>query len=98
MSAPALLISLLLVLLAAPSVAAASPENGRGPWATVNACGPESAPDALGVRASIPGDGSEAEMYVRMTAEWYSELKQRWLPMEGHAVSPWIDAGSASYL
>ena len=98
MSVPLLLTSLLLILLAIPPVAAASDADDRHvAWATVNACAPEARPDALGVRANVPGDGSDAEMYVRITGEWYSEVRQSWLPVDGHSVSPWIDAGSASY-
>jgi hypothetical protein len=51
----------------------------------------------MGVRASLPGDGSSKQMRVRFTAQWYSEGQQAWLPVKGAASSPWIDAGSAEY-
>jgi hypothetical protein len=66
-------------------------------WATVNVCDSPSAPDMLGVRASMPGSGSAGRMYMRFHAEWFSALNQRWLPVGGKSVSPWLSVGSARY-
>jgi hypothetical protein len=62
-------------------------------WATVNSCSPGS----VGVRASLPGDGTSERMRVRFTAQWYSPASQGWVPVTGVASSPWLDAGSARY-
>jgi hypothetical protein len=62
-------------------------------WATVNECGA----GAVGVRASLPGDGSGGRMRVRFSAQWFSHRRQAWMPVKG-AASPWVDAGSADYL
>jgi hypothetical protein len=69
-------------------------QSGPGPlWATVNSCSPSS----VGMRASLPGDGTPKAMRVRFTAQWYSPARQAWLPITGVASSPWLDAGSARY-
>jgi hypothetical protein len=72
----------------------ASGQSTTGPmWATVNACTPTEA----GMRASLPGDGSGAQMEVRFTAQYYSHAQGGWLPVAGAATSPWLSAGSAEY-
>jgi hypothetical protein len=63
-------------------------------WATVNICDTFESPDAMGVRASMPGNGTDQHMYMRFSAEWYSGLRQRWLPVPG-GKSPWVRLGSA---
>jgi len=50
------------------------------------------------MRASLPGDGTRKRMRVRFTAQWYSPARRAWVPVEGVASSPWLDAGSALYL
>jgi hypothetical protein len=89
------LIAFALLLGAAPAQAA---ELGPGPrWATVNVCDSAGQPDVMGVRASLPGDGSEARMFVRFTAQWRDNSQQAWLSVAGEATSPWLPAGSARY-
>ena len=60
-------------------------------WAQVNICNA----NQLGARAQLAGDGSDAEMSVRFTAEWLSP--SGWVPLNGAATSPWQSAGSAVY-
>jgi hypothetical protein len=60
-------------------------------WAQVNICNP----NQLGARAQLAGDGSDAKMSVRFTAQWLSP--SGWVPLDGAATSPWQDAGSAAY-
>jgi hypothetical protein len=80
----------LALAVALPGAAAAAP--GQGPlWATVNTC----APGVVGMRVSVPGDGSGKQQFVRFSAQWWSELKQSWLPIGGSADSPWLPAGSS---
>jgi hypothetical protein len=38
-------------------------------WATVNVCDTERSPDAMGVRASMPGNGKPQVMFMRFTAQ-----------------------------
>jgi hypothetical protein len=81
--------------LLAPGVhaAAASPKLL---WATVNVCDTFESPDAMGIRASMPGNGSGQRMYMRFSAQWYSGLREAWIDVEG-GTSPWRYAGSARY-
>jgi hypothetical protein len=80
--------------LATVMVAHAFGQTGSAPqWATVNSC----SPTAVGVRASLPGDGTRKRMRVRFTAQWFSPAQSAWVPVNGVPSSPWIDAGSAQY-
>lgn len=65
-------------------------------WATVNVCDTERSPDAMGIRASMPGNGTRQVMFMRFSAQWYSGQAERWLEVPG-GVSPWQRAGSARY-
>lgn len=79
--------------LATVAVAHAATQSGSAPqWATVNSCSPTS----VGVRASMPGDGSSGQMRVRFTAQWYSP-QRGWVPVSGVPSSPWLSAGSGQY-
>src|SRR3954447_23431946 len=86
---------LALALLAAP--AAAEPRPNPDLWATVNRCDTPSAPNSMGVRAAMPGDGSRERMYVRFTAQFFSPERRRWLRAGGSGRSPWLYAGVARY-
>jgi hypothetical protein len=86
---------LALSLLAAPAVAEARPNPAL--WATVNRCDTASAPNAMGVRAAMPGDGTRERMYVRFTAQFYSHARGRWLTAAGSGQSPWLYVGLARY-
>jgi hypothetical protein len=87
----------LVALLAAPPAQGA--ELGPGPqWATVNVCDSAGQPNVMGVRASMPGDGSAAQMFARFTAQWHDNSRKAWLPVSGAATSPWLPAGSARYV
>jgi hypothetical protein len=65
-------------------------------WATVNICDTFEYPDGVGIRASMPGNGSRQRMYMRFSAQWWSGLQQAWLDVPG-GTSRWIHAGSARY-
>ena len=87
-----------LICVAALAAAAPAGASQRGPgpqWATVNVCDSAGQPDVMGVRASLPGDGSDAKMFVRFTAQWHDDAQGAWLPVSGAATSPWLHAGSA---
>ena len=55
------------------ALAAAAPAQAGHPdlWATVNVCDTAAFPDAMGVRASMPGNGTRQRMYMRFNASWY---------------------------
>jgi hypothetical protein len=63
-------------------------------WATVNTCDTFESPDAMGLRASMPGNGSKQRMYMRFSAQWYSGSRDAWLDVP-NGRSPWVYAGSA---
>ena len=85
-------IALLLVALLVPAGAQAAPSS---PWATVNVCDPSSARNVIGIRASMPGNGTSQAMFMHFSAEWYSASKKRWVATGSS--SPWLRAGSARY-
>jgi hypothetical protein len=69
--------------------------RGRPFWATVNICDTKDAPNALGVRTSVPGNGSNERIFARYTAQWWSEEAQKWLTVSGSGVTAWVGLGSA---
>jgi hypothetical protein len=79
--------------VAAPADADAAPA-----WATVNVCDSAASPNGVGVRASLPGDGSNAQMAARLTVQWLNARSGAWEPVEGVPSSPWLSAGSARQL
>jgi hypothetical protein len=66
-------------------------------WATVNICDTPSSPDSMGVRASMPGNGTNQRMWMRFRAEYWSRGRQAWAHVTGTGISPWVYAGSAHY-
>jgi hypothetical protein len=89
-----LILAALVAGLATAAVAHAATSGGSGPqWATVNTC----AANAVGVRASLPGDGTSKHMRVRFTAQYFDSGRRAWLPVRGVSSSPWLAAGSAEY-
>jgi hypothetical protein len=69
--------------------------DGRPFWATVNICDTAAAPNALGVRTSVPGNGSGERIFARYTAQWWSSAKQEWITVGGSGVTDWIFLGDA---
>ena len=84
--------TLLVALAAAAPARAADPDL----WATVNICDTPAFPDAMGVRASMPGNGTRQRMYMRFHATFYDRVGQAWYPVEGVRDSPWIFVGNAT--
>jgi hypothetical protein len=72
-----------------------SEADERPYWATVNVCDTKDSPNALGVRTSVPGNGTRQRIFARYTAQWWSEADQKWLTVEGSGVTPWVLVGSA---
>jgi hypothetical protein len=64
-------------------------------WATVNICDTKDSPNALGIRTSVPGNGTRQRIFARYTAQWWSEADQQWLTVAGSGVTPWTLIGSA---
>ena len=64
-------------------------------WATVNICDTARQPDSMGIRASMPGNGTDQRMWMRFRAEYWSRARQAWTAVSGSGVSPWVYAGPA---
>jgi hypothetical protein len=64
-------------------------------WATVNICDTAGSPNALGVRMSVPGNGSGERVFARYTAQWWSSAAQEWKTVGGSGVTDWIYVGLA---
>jgi hypothetical protein len=83
------------------SVASSDPKRSdageaeRPFWATVNICDTTDSPNALGVRTSVPGNGSRQRIFARYTAQWWSGARQEWLTVGGSGVTDWLLVGSA---
>jgi hypothetical protein len=64
-------------------------------WATVNICDTNGSPNALGVRTSVPGNGSDERIWARYTAQWWSCAAQEWKTVGGSGVTDWVYIGVA---
>ena len=84
----------ILAVLAVPAAVQAAPAKRL--WATVNICDPAGGRNVIGIRGSMPGNGTGQRMYMHFAAEWYSASKRRWVPTG--ATSRWIRVGSAEFL
>lgn len=84
------------LLTLAPSPATAKPRS-RNLWATINVCDTPGQPNAMGIRARMPGSARyrRAQMYMRFRAHYFSESEGIWHNVGGTAISPWIRLGSA---
>ena len=67
-------------------------------WATVNICDTLRYPNQMGVRASMPGDGSRKRMYMRFRAQFFNATTNKWHNVKGNGDSGWVLAGSARYV
>ena len=71
-------------------------QDGERPfWATVNICDTTGSPNALGVRTSVPGNGSDERIWARYTAQWWSGAAQEWKTVAGSGVTHWVYVGVA---
>ena len=69
-------------------------EDGERPfWATVNICDTAGSPNALGVRTSVPGNGSDERIWARYTAQWWSGAAQEWKTVGGSGATDWNYVG-----
>ena len=85
----------LLLALALPASASASHRGDL--WATVNVCDTEDHPNVLGVRASMPGNGTRQTMWMRFRASYFDRATGRWRRVGGSAASDWIKLGNARF-
>jgi hypothetical protein len=64
-------------------------------WATVNICDTSNSPNALGIRTSVPGNGSSERIWARFTAQWWSAAAKEWKTVGGSGVTDWNYVGTA---
>jgi hypothetical protein len=86
----------LLALLAGPVAAAQAgmADDERDVWATVNVCDTASAPNTIGIRASMPGSRSGDEMrYMRFVVEYFSGADRRWYRVPAGGDSGFLRVG-----
>ncbi len=86
----------LFVLLVGPIAAAraATTDDAREPWATVNVCDTDAAPNTIGIRASMPGSRSGDEMrYMRFVVEYFSASDRRWYSVAAGGDSGFLRVG-----
>jgi hypothetical protein len=84
-------------LLSAAKLRYFTTEGTRPFWATVNVCDTTTSPNGLGVRASVPGNGSEERVYARFTAQWWSAARKEWLTVAGAGTTDWVYVGTSEY-
>jgi hypothetical protein len=65
-------------------------------WATIDVCNPSDAPDTVGIRGSMPGDGKSNEvMYMRFRLQYLDASTKRWLDLTTEAASGFVAVGRA---
>jgi len=85
-----LVVVFLAVLALFPATAAAKEVE---PWATVNVCDTAKQPDAIGIRASMPGAPKGARLMMRFRVQ-YRDSEGEWADVED-ADSGWRTVGVA---
>jgi hypothetical protein len=74
-----LVVAMLLALALAPSASAADKPRKLPLWATVNVCDTVKHPDAIGIRASMPGlPRKRARLYMRFRVQWRDPADELW--------------------
>jgi len=88
-------LAVLAVTLLLPAAADARPASHL--WSTVNVCDTAKAPDTIGIRARMPGDGTRRRMWMRFRTQFYSEDDYAWEYVTSGGRSPWVEVGSAIF-
>lgn len=84
----------LLVVPVAAAQAAPSTDDRHDVWATVNVCDTTDAPNTIGIRASMPGSRSGAEVrWMRFVVEYYSQSEERWYRLADGGDSGFLRVG-----
>ena len=89
-----LLLALALALVL-PAQAGARPASHL--WSTVNICDTEKAPETIGIRARMPGNGTKQRMFMRFRTQFYSQDDYAWKYVTMGGRSPWVEVGSALF-
>jgi hypothetical protein len=67
-------------------------------WATVDVCNPPDQKHTIGVRGSMPGDGTSNEtMFMRFRVQYRDPKSSQWRDISANADSGYVNVGSARY-
>jgi hypothetical protein len=86
-------------LAGGPSAAQAAPadaaqvKRSEDLWATVNVCDTADEPNVIGIRASMPGLGRRAQLYVRFQVQYLAKADGKWHNIESNADSGYVKLG-----
>jgi hypothetical protein len=87
--------AVLLALLLVPTAASAAKAPDRGPWATVNVCNTTKHPDAIGIRAAMPGDArSGVRLTMRFRVQWLDPADKKWHNLLSGGDSGFVSLGT----
>jgi hypothetical protein len=87
-----------LLLLPGLAHAATSPPGraSRSPWATVNVCDTAKRPNAIGIRASMPGaQRARVRLLMRFRVQWRDPADGRWHNLLQGGDSGFVSLGSS---
>ena len=82
-----------MILAALAFFPAAAAAKDSEPWATINVCDTAKQPDAIGIRASMPGTPKGARLSMRFRVQ-YRDAEGEWADVED-ADSGWRTVGVA---
>lgn len=64
----------------------------------MNVCDTTANPDAIGIRASMPGTGQKkVRMFMRFRVEYFVASQQAWRAVSKGGDSGWVSVGAASF-
>ena len=96
--APLSFVTLALLGASGTSPAASASPPAPSAWATVNTCDTATAPNSVGMRVGVRGDGRRRAAYARFSAQWWSPTRKAWVPVAGRSASPWLRVGSTVFV
>ena len=90
-----------LAAAAAPATGAARVSNrallaSQELWATIDVCNPGDQPNTVGIRGSMPGDGSSADKLYMAFRLQYMNPTNHWVDLLRGAAPAYISVGGAS--
>ena len=91
----AVIITLFGLAVGPTALAEAAPAAESGDlWATVNVCDTASAPNTIGIRASMPGlKSGQEDRYMRFVVQYFSRADDRWYRLAAGGDSGYLSIG-----
>jgi len=87
------LLALGVVLVGALAPAAPAAAASADLWATVNVCDTATNPNTVGIRASMPGNGTSQRMYMRFEVQFFDRRRNRFVATGSS--TRWLRVGTA---